>query len=56
MGAGPKDVGAPHSGLQLQQLPGSQAGVNLPLSEVKGAREKDTIVSAPEGERKGKRW
>lgn len=42
--------------LQLRQLPGSQARVNLPLAEVKGAREKDTIVSVPKGEKKGKRW
>lgn len=46
----------PCSGLQLQQLPGSQTGVNLPLAEVKEAREKETIVPSPEGEKKGQRW
>lgn len=39
----------------MQQMPGSQAGVNVPVAEVKGASEKDTIVSSPEGEKKGKR-
>lgn len=55
-GSGTKRRRSPHSGLQLQQLPGNQAEVNLPLAGVKGAPEKDTIVSAPEGEKKGKRW
>lgn len=55
-GSGTERRRSPHSGLQLQQLPGNQAEVNLPLAEVKGAREKDIIVSAPEEEKRGKRW
>lgn len=54
-GSGTESRWSPRSRLQLQQRPRSQVGVNLPLVEVMGARE-DSVVSAPAGEKKGKRW